>query len=220
MGVGGQHHTRPGGAKSADDIGGVLDQAGVDSGQIGRRRIAADRFEKQSKSSAADEQPQGAEDRTAKNEPGRNQSDMSDAQALQERTGEARVGPAIEQVDHQPDASPADHQDQGGDDRLDVENGDQEPVPQPAQDAHREREHKNDEVRIASVNPPSDDRADDGDDRSDRKIDAFRSDHHRHPQSDDGGRRRPVQNVDEVAEQAALNDADIEEPGRDDPVDR
>ena len=58
MGVGGQHHTRPGGAKSADDIGGVLDQAGIDSGQIRRRRIAADRFEKQSESSAADQQPQ------------------------------------------------------------------------------------------------------------------------------------------------------------------
>ena len=75
-------------------------------------------------------------------------------------------------------------------------------------------------MRIAGVNPPGDHRADDGDDRSDREIDAFRADHHRHPQSDDRGRHRPVQNVDEVAEQAALDDADVEEPGRDEAVDR
>ena len=58
MGVGGQHHARPGRAQSADEIGRVLDQARVDPGQIRRRRIAADRFEKQSERGAADQQPQ------------------------------------------------------------------------------------------------------------------------------------------------------------------
>ena len=65
------------------------------------------------------------------------------------------------------------------------------------------------------MNPPGDHRADDGDDRADRKIDALGADHHRHAERDDRGRRGAIEDVDQVAEQPAFDDADSEEAGRD-----
>ena len=116
---------------------------------------------------------------------------MADAQALQQRAREARIGASVEKVDHKADAAPRHHQDQGGDDRLDVENGDQEPVPQAAQQARRQREHENDEMRVARMNAPDDDRADNRDHRADREVDPLRADDHGHPERDD---RRLVEN--------------------------
>ena len=74
-------------------------------------------------------------------------------------------------------------------------------------------------MRIAGVNPPGDDRADDGDDRADREIDALGADDHRHAKRDQRGRNGAVENVDQVAEQPALDDADLEEARRDDSID-
>ena len=159
------------------------------------------------------------EDRGDEDEPGRDEADVADAEALQQRAGEARVGAAVEQIDHQPDAAARHHQDQGRDDRLDVEHRDQKAVPQAAQQARAERDQQDDEMRIAGVDAPGDDGAADGDDRADREIDALGADHDRHAERDERGRHGAIENVDQIAEQPALDDADLKKPGRDDAVD-
>ena len=75
---------RPGRAERADEIGGVFDQPRIDAGQIGRRRVAADRLEEQAERGAADQQPEHAEDRDAEDDPGRDEADMADAEALEQ----------------------------------------------------------------------------------------------------------------------------------------
>ena len=59
----------------------------------------------------------------------------------------------------------------------------------------------------------------DGDDRADREVDALGADDDRHAERDHRGRHGAVENVDQIAEQAALDDADVKEAGRDDAVD-
>ncbi len=182
-------------------------------------RIAADRFEKQAQRRAADQKPERKKYRRKQDKPARNQTDMPDAEPLKQRAFEAWVGSAVEQVDHQPDAAAGDHQDQGRDDRLDVEDRDQKAVPQAADEARAKGEQQNDEMGIAGVDTPGDHRAANGDDRADREIDSLRADDDRHPNRDKRRRHGPVENVDQIAEQAALDDANVEEPGRDQTVD-
>ena len=74
-------------------------------------------------------------------------------------------------------------------------------------------------MRIPGVNPPGDHGADDGDHGADRKVDSFRADDDRHAERDHRRRHGAVENVDQVAEQAAFNDANVEETGRYDAVD-
>src|SRR5271166_264982 len=139
---------------------------------------------------------------------------MPDAQALQKFALEAGVRASVEKIDHEPDAASRHHEDQGRDDRLDVEHRNEETVPQATEKSRPERNEQDDEMRVARVDAPCDDGADDGDDRADREVDALRADDDGHAESDDCGRRSPVEDVDEIAEQAPLDDADVEESGR------
>ena len=82
-----------------------------------------------------------------------------------------------------------------------------------------ERLQENDEVRIAGMDAPGDHGAANRDDRADRKVDAFRADDDRHAERHHRGRHGAIEDVDQVAEQPALDDADAEKAGRDEPVD-
>ena len=88
-----------------------------------------------------------------------------------------------------------------------------------AQKADAERDQQDDEVRIAGVNAPGDGGADHRDHRADRKVDALGPDHHRHAERDQRRRHGAIEDVDQAAEQAAFDDADGEEAGRDEAVD-
>ena len=135
------------------------------------------------------------------------------------RALEARIGAAIDEVDHQADAATGDHQDQRRDDRLDVEHGDQETVPQAAQQANAERDQKNDDVWVAFVHAPGNGGTDHGDDRADGQVNALGADHDGHAERQHRRRHAAIDHVDEAAEQATLDDADREEIRRDDAVD-
>ncbi len=114
---------------------------------------------------------------------------------------------------------PGGHQDQRRDDRLDVEHRDEKSVPQAAEQGSAEGDQEDERVRVAGVNAPGDDRADDGDDRADREVDALGADDSGHAERHQRRRHGAVQNVDQVAEQPALDDANLEEAGRNDSVD-
>ena len=214
MGIGGEDDASPGRAQPGNEIGRILDQSRVNAGEFRGFGIAAHRFEKQSQRGASDQQPQGAEYRSTQEEPRGNEPDVANAQVLQQRTGEARVGAAVEQIDHQAYAAARHHEDQRRDDGLDVEDGNQETVPKPAHDAGRQRQQQDDEMGIACMDAPGDDRAADGDHRAYREVDALGADHHSHSKRHHRRRHRPVQYVDQAAEQTAFDDADGEEAGR------
>ena len=112
-----------------------------------------------------------------------------------------------------------DHQDQGGDDRLDAEDGDEEAVPQAAQKARAERggEHQRQAMAIGKARR---DGARDRHHRADREIDAAGGDHQHHAERQQRHRRAAVEDVDEAAEQAAVLQAQVEELRRDRAVDQ
>ncbi len=181
--------------------------------------LAPTELEEQAESRSTDQQPKQDEDHHADIETGRDEADAADAEALQQWAFKARIGAAIDEVDHQADAAAGDHEDQSRDDRLDVEDGDQEAVPQAAQQADGKRNQQDDDVRIAFMHAPGDGGTDHRDDRADGQIDTLGADHHRHAEGEHCRRHAAIDDVDEAAEQAPLDDTDREEVGRDDAVD-
>ena len=69
------------------------------------------------------------------------------------------------------------------------------------------------------MNAPGDDGAANRDDRTDREVDAFRSDDHRHAERHGSDGHGAIKYVDQAAEQPALDNPDAEKPGRNEPVD-
>ena len=117
------------------------------------------------------------------------------------------------------DAPARDHQDQGGDDRLNAETATRMPFHRPHSKARAERcgEHQRQAMAIGKARR---DGARDRHHRADREIDAAGGDHQHHAERQQRHRRAAIEDVDEAAEQAAVLQAQVEELRRDRAVDQ
>src|SRR5262249_814885 len=106
------------------------------------------------------------------------------------------------------DAAPRHHQDQGGDDRLDVEHGDQQTVPQAAADTDRKGHQHGNRHAVAGIDQGGGNGAGDRHDGTDRKVDAARGDDQGHADRQDGNRGTAIEDIDDAAEEMAVLQAD------------
>src|SRR5699024_3241559 len=109
--------------------------------------------------------------------------------------------------------APGRHQHQGGDDRLDAQDRDQETVPQAEQGAHTQGKEYRGERVPARDDPATGDRAGDGGHRPHGQVDTSGGDHQCHTDRDEQGRRTVAQDVDDTAVEPAVLQRDLEEGG-------
>src|SRR5690606_33319698 len=117
-------------------------------------------------------------------------------------------------------AAPGHHEDQRGDDRLDADRRDQEPVPGAEQHGQPQRQHHGHQHALLLVDEQAGERPGDGHDRADRQIDAAGRDDQRHAQRHQDQRRAEPQEGDEAPAPVAPAELDGEEAGREDQVDQ
>jgi hypothetical protein len=109
-------------------------------------------------------------------------------------------------------APAGDHQDQRRDDGLQAQAGDEQAVPQPAQQRRAERRSQCDGQAVRA-DQHAGDRAGDGDDGAHRHVDAARGDDQRHAERREHQRCGAVQDVDEAAVEVAVLDLEVQEAG-------
>ena len=222
--------TRPGdtGAQPAEHVGEELHALLVHATEEARAGVDPDRLDEH------------AERRLAGQEPGHDEHDRDD----EER--DRQDGPAVTEErerlvedldpdavgDQLGDAAARDHQDQRRDHRLDATVGDEDPVPEPAQGRHGQGDHEDERERdggevgivgqrlVVRVDEERCDRGRDRHDGADREVDPAGGDHEGHADREEHDGRPAAEDVDDVAEEVAVDDGEREEPGVEDQVEQ
>src|SRR5699024_9744318 len=207
--VGADHQTGNARAQAREHVDRPDDGAGTYPGQSTGTGVDPDRLHEHPQCGPARDQG-NHEQNTQTDEDGDRKHKEARADLVVERVFD---GDDLTLGDEHRAPAPGRHQHQGGDDRLDAQDRNQETVPQTEQGAHTQGKEYRGERVPARDDPATGDRAGDGGHRPHGQVDTSGGDHQRHTDRDEQGRRTVAQDVDDTAVEPAVLQRDLEERG-------